>query len=278
MDTEQTVIEAPAPQPEPEAAPEVAQEQSAQAEPEAKPEPEAPKDEPKREKTHEEKELARQRRRIDNLTRRLHMAESELQRNGGARNDLHSRPIESTNGVEQVDSDELRLSRAEAVRLIEERAKQLAPTIAQQHAEESRRQAVVEKLSQSFGKERFDELAQDLDDALGGLRDGSGRPKPAIEAIFEADQPADLIEYLADPDNSVEAEAIARMNPVQAGRAVARLEQKLRAKKAEAKPERSNAPAPVEPLRGQGAAEKDPSDMSDTEFAAWRRRQIAQRR
>lgn len=51
---------------------------------------------------------------------------------------------------------------------------------------------------------------------------------------------------------------------------------KVAARKA-GKAEETAAPAPVAQVRTSGGAAKDPSKMSDTEFAAWRRRQIAQR-
>ena len=81
-----------------------------------------------------------------------------------------------------------------------------------------------------------------------------------------------------DPDNADEAASISKMNALQAGRAIAKIELKIAAAKSNAKPKPSNAPAPIEPVRGGGVAmEKDPAQMTDAEFAAWRRRQIAQR-
>lgn len=222
----------------------------------------------KPEKPWYEKELARSRRRIDNLTRRL----NDSLRASGHR--LTTEPEVSTN--EPQTSDELRLSRADVERLIEERARQLAPQIKQHEAEIEHRRTVVEKLSSTWGKEKFDSLASDLDDALEGLADRSGRPKPATDAIFEADDPAALIEYLADPDHATEAAALSRMAAVQAGRHIAKLEARLQAQKA--KPAVSKAPDPIEPIRAGGVAVKDPATMTDAEFAKWRRNQIAQRR
>ncbi|HOV56820.1 MAG TPA: hypothetical protein PLN91_02995 [Rhodanobacteraceae bacterium] len=226
---------------------------------------------PKKEKTAEEKEIARLRRRVDNLTRRLYQSGANQPQ------DLQSGPIERTNQNQQADSEELRLSRAELQKLVDQRARELAPTLKQQTDEIEHRRTVVEKLSQSWGQEKFDQLASDLDDAFGGLADRSGKPKPATDAIFEAEDPAALIEYLADPEHSVEAEAIARMSPVQAGRAVAKLELKLaeeRAKqKAEAKPKRSNAPAPVETGKAGGASNGMPDPSNTKAWIAWRNAQ-----
>lgn len=264
-------------------------EQAAETKPEAedKPEGEKPKgeevkaeegekkeDPPKKEKTPEEKEIARLRRRVDNLTRRLYQSGANDQR-------LQSGSIERTNQDQQADSEELRLTRAELQKLVDQRANELAPKIKQQSDEAESRRKVVEKLSESWGQEKFDQLASDLDDAFGGLADRSGRPKPATDAIFEADDPAALIEYLADPENSDEAEALSRMSPVQAGRAVAKLEAKVAAKRAEQKaadkPKRSNAPAPVESAKSGGVANGMPDPSNTKAWIAWRNQQEGSR-
>ena len=46
----------------------------------------------------------------------------------------------------------------------------------------------------------------------------------------------------------------------------------------EQKPQPSNAPAPITPIEAKSGGSKDPSEMTDAEFAAYRRRQIAARR
>lgn len=51
---------------------------------------------------------------------------------------------------------------------------------------------------------------------------------------------------------------------------------KVAARKA-GKSEETSAPAPVQSVRTSGGASKDPSNMSANEFAAWRRKQIANR-
>ena len=142
-----------------------------------------------------------------------------------------------------------------------------------QAAEEERRQGVIQSLAKTWGKERFDELSSDLDDAFGGLADRSGKPKPALEAVFEADEPARVIEYLADPDNIDEAESLARMSAAQAGRAIAKLEAKLSATPAKDKPKASKVPAPLEPVRGQGAVSTAPDPADTKAWIRWRNEQ-----
>jgi plasmid stabilization system protein ParE len=235
---------------------------------------EAPKAEtteepPKVEKTPEQREVDRLRRKIDRLVRQR----EELR----AQQHLTPRPIEEHNQESADDSEPLTLSRSELNRLVEQRAREVAPTIKRQQDAIEHRQSVVEGLARSWGQERFDALASDLEDAFGGLKDHTGQIKPATDAIFEADDPKHLIEYLADPDNAAEATRIARLSPVQTGLAIAKLELKLAQTKAQAKPEASKVPAPIEPPRGQGRVTKNPSEMTDREFADWRRAQIKAR-
>lgn len=233
-----------------------------------------PKEEaaPKKEKTQEEREIARLRRRVDNLTRRLYEGKSR-----GDERQLTPQAIEDDNRTQQRDNEPLSLSRQELQELIDKEARKLAPTIKQQEAEIEHRRSVVTKLATDLGKEKFDALASDLDDALDGLT-ANGRPTPAADAIFGSEDPRALIEYLADPDNADEAEAIGRMSAVQAGRAIARLDTKLASKKAQAKPQPSKAPPPIEDIRGQGAPKKSLFDLSDAEFMKRRREQVKNRR
>lgn len=218
--------------------------------------------EAKPEKTPEQREIDRMRRKIDRLVRQR----EELRARVPNPQDLRAPAIGDTNRQPQDDSEPVSLSRADLQRLVKEEAAKLAPTIKQQEAEIEHRQTVIQSLAKTWGQEKFDTLAADLDDSFGGLADASGRPKPATEAIFEADDPAALIEFLADPDNADRAEAIGRMNPLQAGRAIAKLETELAAKKAESKPQPSKAPRPVEALRGGGTSNTAP-DPADTK--AW---------
>lgn len=230
-------------------------------------------EQPKKEKTQEEREIARLRRRVDNLTKRLYENQSRAQA------PIAQQAIANDNTGTRDDNETLSLSRTELQQLIDQRAREVAPTITQQQNEIEHRRSVVTKLAQEFG-ERFDAVAADLDDAIGGLAGQNGQPKPVAEAIFSSDMPRELIEYLADTDNADEAAAIGRMSAAQAGRAIAKLEAKLAAKKAEAKPQPSKAPAPLEPIKGQGGGvnTKRLAEMSDAEFEKRRRQQIAARR
>lgn len=253
----------------PPAAEATASEQPAEAVAAQTPPEEAPP-EPKEEKTERhplEREVRRKDRRIDTLTRRL--AEANMQLQGLA--NLQPRQSADRSGSQSDNDDEpVQLTRRELREQINAKARELAPSIAQESAERQRREDIVSKLTDDWGQAKFDALAKDLDTAFDGLQFANGRTKPSVDAIFESDDPRALIEYLADPDNSDEAESISRMSASQAGRAVARLEDKLKAEraaaKAKAKAEPSKASPPIEASRGGGAIENAPRDsdsMSD---------------
>lgn len=231
-----------------------------QPEGEQKAEGEADKEPAKPEKTPEQRELERARRVIDRRTKRIAQLEAQV-----AQFSNTPRPIDDINAPRADDSEPLTLSRAEIAELVKREAEKLAPTLQRQRSEIEHRQTVVKSLSESWGSEKFDTVAAELDEVLGGLA-VNGRPKPATEAIFASEAPKALIEYLVDPDNADDAEQLASLNPVQAGRFVAKLEAKIQAQTAKAKPQRSNAPAPIEPVRAQGTVNSMPDPKN---LKAW---------
>jgi hypothetical protein len=217
--------------------------------------------ETKKEKTPEQREIERLRRRVDNLTRQKY----ELRASAPAGGQQQQQQDHN-----QVDDDEpVTLTRAELQRQIAEQAQKLAPTMREQQAEAERRHGVVQTLAKEWGPEKFDTLSAELDEAFGGLADRSGTPKPATDAIFHADDPKGVIEYLTDPDNADEAASISKMGALQAGRAIAKLELKLEAAKSNAKPKPSNAPAPIEPARGGGVPNGMPDPSNTKAYIAW---------
>ena len=202
-------------------------------------------EEPKKpEKTPEQRELDRARRKIDRLVRQREELRAVLQQ----------RPVSDTNHPEQDDGESLTLSKAELQRVIKAEAEKLAPVMQEQKAVIEQRQKVITSLAKSWGDEKFNQIASDLDDAFGGLADQGGKPKPATDAIFLAKDPKGLVEYLSDPENAEEASALARLPALEAGLAIGAISAKLAAEKAESKPQRSAAPAPLAAVRGSGAA------------------------
>jgi hypothetical protein len=96
-----------------------------------------------------------------------------------------------------------------------------------------------------------------------------------VELIAESPDGPALAYHLA---NNVElARQIANLPPLAAAREMGRIEAKLSQPKAV--PVVSKAPAPPPKIDAvEPEVSKDPSNMTDKEFATWRRRQIAQRR
>ena len=227
-------------------------------------------DPPKVEKTPEQREIDRMRRGLDRRTRQLAEARAQLS--------LTRSPVEINNNSAS-DSETLSLSRAELAQLVKAEAAKLAPAVQAERAEIEQRRGVVESLAKSWGQEKFDTVAADLNEAFGGgegtnaLLDSHGKPRPATDAIFTADNPQAIIEYLIDPDNADEAERIADMGALQAGRAIERLEVKLKTAKAKEKPQASKAQKPLEALPGGGAPKGMPDPSNTKAWIAWRNAQ-----
>lgn len=89
------------------------------------------------------------------------------------------------------------------------------------------------------------------------------------EAMIESDLGIDVAYYLAT--NPAEAAKIAKLPPVSQARAVWELEGKV---KDQRKPAMSKAPPPVKPVRGSSGNTKPVSEMSMSEYAAYRQRQM----
>jgi len=99
-------------------------------------------------------------------------------------------------------------------------------------------------------------------------------PTPDMrDAILESEMGPDLAYYLGN--NPDEAIRISGLSPAAQNRELGKLEVKL---SHPPKPQPTKAPAPIEPSGSKAKAQKSPADMSDHEFAEWRKRQIAQRR
>jgi len=117
------------------------------------------------------------------------------------------------------------------------------------------------------GKSEF----PDFDKAVANLQ-LVGVSREFLELTATADAGAKLLHHLGtDLD---EAARIASLPPLQMARELTRLEIKLG--QTQAKPT-SNAPAPLTLVNGTKGGAKSPSEMTDAEFAKWRKSQIAQR-
>jgi hypothetical protein len=137
-----------------------------------------------------------------------------------------------------------------------------------------RQQAQMQQQMQEQFSTRLREFQSSTPDFEEVIESGDFIPTPAMtHAIFESDIGPRLAYYLAQ--HSEEAQAITRMSPTAAIRALGRIEAKLEAEPVK-KPV-SAAPKPVEPVGGKGSASKDPDRMSIDEWLAMRAAQVRNR-
>ena len=139
----------------------------------------------------------------------------------------------------------------------------------QQQKEIEQRQSISSKVNDIYSKaEKVEGFDRDVFDSL-------PLPDAAAWTIMESDKPELIMAHLVkNPDL---AERIASLSPARQAAEIGKLEDKLSTAK-EVKANVSKAPEPIKPIGQQGSATKDPADMTDSEFAQWRKRQIAQRR
>lgn len=126
------------------------------------------------------------------------------------------------------------------------------------------------------GKKRFPDFMNSVarvQEEVGPLFDQHGRASPVADALLDCEDPAGVFDYLGKhPEIAAE---LAELRPAQIGLRLGRIERKL---SAPAEVKETAAPKPLPALKGVATGTKDPSQMSDREFAEWRKRQIAQRR
>ena len=136
----------------------------------------------------------------------------------------------------------------------------------------SERQAALrEKLQEGY------QLYSDFEDVAFD-RSASHITPMVVDLLADCDHPAEVVYHLAK--NRVEGMAIARMTPLRAARAIAKLEDKIVSNRADNPPPIkpiSKAPPPIKTVGSSAAVSKDPEKMSQAEFEAWRISQGATR-
>lgn len=241
-----------------------------QAEPEGGDKPDDKQDEPEQSVEDKLKALQRRYERAEKKIQKLYAQREEARTKARLFESQPSRLTESEDGDTNqpaADSDTLSVSRADLQKLIQAEAKRLAPVLSQQEALTETRSRSALALRQELGDERFLQLTEDLADIFPS--------HDAQFAVLEVEAPRAVLEYLTDPEHEAEARGIARLPSVAQGIALAKLSVKL----AKPKPEASKAPPPVERQRDAGGrfAQGYSPNMSDAEYAAWRKEQIARR-
>jgi len=100
-----------------------------------------------------------------------------------------------------------------------------------------------------------------------------------MDILAETENPHDIAYYLGK--NRIEAIQISKMTPIQATKAISKIEAEIA--KAGANPPSgkktvTNAPPPIKPLGGAHTVEKDPEKMTQKEYEAWAKQNPGLRR
>lgn len=159
-----------------------------------------------------------------------------------------------------------------------DQAEQRAVQAAERKLKEQQETDVKERRKATFAQ-RESEFSKSAPDYREKTRSAIFPVSEAMAEVFaESEEGPAVAYYLAN--NLDQADRIARMSPLAAARELGRVEAKLIAEREKAAKKVSDAPPPPPKIEGSGdpKVEKDPSDMTDAEFAKWRKRQIAQRR
>lgn len=160
--------------------------------------------------------------------------------------------------------------------LFEETEKR-AVAAAEKRLKEQDEQASRQKVQAKF-KQRIDEFSKTNPDFHEKVFHHANPVSEAMREFFEDSEEGPAVAlYLAS--NQTIAQEIARMPARYADRELVRIEAKLIADRAAAAKTVSTAPPPPPTLDGADPkVEKAPKDMSDNEFAKWRKKHIAARR
>lgn len=128
----------------------------------------------------------------------------------------------------------------------------------------SQQEAVL--LAQAWEHQATDARTRYADfDAKIGQPDLFPKGSHLIPMIQSSDVAGDLAYRLAT-DRALH-DSLLKMNPVQAAREIGRLEASITAPRARTS---TNAPDPINPVKGSNGATRDPAKMAPSEYSAWR--------
>lgn len=155
------------------------------------------------------------------------------------------------------------VSRWEAKQVLDEERRNYAETQQQRRQHDAQAQfqrATAEKVS--AGQAKYQDFDAVINDGLAPFL------TPHLHtALIDSDIGEDVAYFLGK--NPLEAERIAKLHPVAAAREIGRLEAKLLQTTETAV---SAAPDPITPIGNRAKASKDPGQMTDAEYLAWRKK------
>jgi hypothetical protein len=228
--------------------------------------------------------------RIDKLTREKYDALRERDRQAYENERIQQRlaelekaptqqvaPANDFPTLEQYGYDESKFNAAVAAHIAKVTREQ--GTAAAQEAIRAEREAEQQRrVGESWAKKEA-EFIKSKPDYLEKVRDNASLPitQSMAQLIKDSDVGPQVAYYLGE--NEAQAAAIARMPPLAQAREIGRIEARIEAEKAKPRVAVSQAPPPPPKIdAGDAQAEKSPSEMSDSEFAKWRKKQISARR
>lgn len=195
-----------------------------------------------------EKTIRRQNRRIERLTAKRGAAEREAELLRQQLAEIQQRASQQGEGGEPGEGRKLTESDVEL--LARERAEEM-----------TRQRAIGERvgrvLKEGSKLEGFTQAVDAVAEVV-PFMDKRGKPTPFIEAVLDADNPAQLLKHLGD--NPEEAEELADLTPAQLGRRIAKLEERL---KQGARTSASAAPRPLQPIKAGNAGVSTPRTPED---------------
>jgi flagellar biosynthesis GTPase FlhF len=153
-------------------------------------------------------------------------------------------------------------------------AEVMQKTKAQLRADQDREESQRRLLSFRQKETKFEALHPDYRD----VAYSAPITNAVADLVMALDDAPDVVYFLGkNPDVAAK---LGQLSPAVAGIELGRIEARLSHERASVKPKVSAAPAPPPTIEAAGdpVVERDPSKMTDAEFAKWRRRQIAQRR
>lgn len=210
--------------------------------------------------------------RIDRLTRDKYRLQAELEvaRRQAPQAETKPQPSEGEPKADQFKSYEEYLeARAEwkAEQRVEKRLGEL-----REKAQRQAGQAEQEKLQAQWEKRVADAITTYDDFEEVALSPEVPISEPMMAAILRSPKGADVAYHLGK--NHDLAAQIAGLDPISAAIRIGELAASL----SRPTPKKTTgAPPPISPVGGRASTSKDPSQMTDAEFAAWRRDQIRRR-